>query len=92
MGARPKCPREFDRRFRAGIRAGLFLMIRVLLPACPRRGQAYVPQAGGVNPTRVCGPVGRYLSWSEREEIAALEHARHGVRETAGTEPGSHQP
>jgi IS30 family transposase len=31
----------------------------------------------------VAGPVGRYLSWSEREEIAALEHAGHGVREIA---------
>ena len=26
-----------------------------------------------MNPTRVAGPVGRYLSWSEREEIAALD-------------------
>jgi IS30 family transposase len=38
-------------------------------------------EAGGVNPTRVSGPAGRYLSWSEREEIAALDHAGHGVRE-----------
>jgi IS30 family transposase len=28
----------------------------------------------------VAEPLGRYLSWSEREEIAALDHAGHGVR------------
>ncbi|MFL6298443.1 MAG: IS30 family transposase [Actinomycetes bacterium] len=45
-----------------------------------------------MNPTRVTGPVGRYLSWSEREEIAALAHAGHGVREVArrlGRDPGT---
>jgi transposase, IS30 family len=84
MGARPKCPREFDRRFWAGIREGL--------PAgdagrgagmSASWGERTLRKAGGVNPTRVAGPVGRYLSWSEREEIAALEHAGHGVREIA---------
>ena len=84
MGARPKCPREFDRRFWVGIREGL-------LPADAARaaamsatwGRRTFRKAGGVNPTRVAGPAGRYLSWSEREEIAALEHAGHGVREIA---------
>jgi IS30 family transposase len=45
-----------------------------------------------VNPTRVAGSVGRYLSWSEREEIAALDHAGHGVRDIArrlGRDPGT---
>jgi IS30 family transposase len=49
-------------------------------------------QAGGVNPTRRGSPVVRYLSWSEREEIAALVHAAHGVREIArrlGRSPGT---
>ena len=36
-----------------------------------------------MNPTRVAAPAGRYLSWSEREEIAALTHAGVGVREIA---------
>jgi len=36
-----------------------------------------------VNPTRVSEPAGRYLSWTDREEIAALAHAGHGVREIA---------
>jgi IS30 family transposase len=46
-------------------------------------GRRTFREAGGVNPVRVAGPVGRYLSWSEREEIAALVHAEHGVREIA---------
>jgi IS30 family transposase len=36
--------------------------------------------------------VGRYLSWAEREEIAALNHAGHGVRDIArrlGRNPGT---
>jgi len=40
----------------------------------------------------VAGLVGRYLSWAEREEIAALDHAGHGVREIArqlGRSPGT---
>lgn len=55
-------------------------------------GRGTFREAGGVNPTRVAGPVGRYLSWSEREEIAALVHAGHGVREIArrlGRDPGT---
>ena len=46
-------------------------------------GRRTFQKAGGVNPTRVASPVGRYLSWSEREEIAALNHAGHGVRKIA---------
>ena len=46
-------------------------------------GRDLLREAGGVNPTRVLGPVGRYLSWSEREEIAALVHAGLGVRAIA---------
>jgi IS30 family transposase len=40
-------------------------------------------EAGGVNPFRSRPPAGRYLSWPEREEIAALAHAGHGVRDIA---------
>ncbi len=49
----------------------------------PRWGRLVFREAGGVNPTPVAPPVGRYLSWPEREEIAALVHAGHGVREIA---------
>ncbi len=84
MGARPKCPREFDRRFWSGIREGLLPGdAGVAAGLSASWGRRTFRKAGGVNPTRVAGPVGRYLSWSEREEIAALEHAGHGVREIA---------
>ena len=84
MGARPKCPREFDRRFWAGIREGLVSEDAARAAGMSATwGRRTFRKAGGVNPTRVAGPVGRYLSWSEREEIAALEHAGHGVREIA---------
>jgi len=46
-------------------------------------GRRTFRKAGGVNPTRAAGPAGRYLSWSEPEQIAALDHAGHGVREIA---------
>src|SRR3954449_2782428 len=64
----------------------------LLRPASLTSGRRMFRKAGGVNPTRVTGPVGRYLSWSEREEIAALAHAGHGVREVArrlGRDPGT---
>jgi transposase, IS30 family len=84
MGARPKCPREFDRRFWGWIREGLVPEDAGLAVGMSASwGRRTFGKAGGVNPTRVAGPVGRYLLWSEREEIAALEHAGHGVREIA---------
>ena len=80
----PRRPREFDRVFWAGVRAGLDVEAAAvaagLSVASARRR---FREAGGVNPTRAQGPVGRYLSWSEREEIAAAEHAGLGVREIA---------
>jgi len=90
---RPKQPREFDRRFWAGIRAGLVIDdAAVGAGMSPTWGQRTFRKAGGVNPTRVAGPTGRYLCWAEREEIAALVHAGHGVREIArrlGRDPGT---
>lgn len=85
MGGRPKHPREFDRRFWAGIRAGLPVGTAALAAGASLTwGRTTFREAGGVNPTGVAGPVGRYLSWSEREEIAWLDHAAHGVRDIAG--------
>lgn len=81
---RPRYPRELERRLWVGIRGGLRLEEAAL-----RAGMSYTSakrafrQAGGVNPTGVVGPAGRYLSWSEREEIAALVHAGYGVRAIA---------
>jgi len=84
MRGRPKHPLEFDRRFWAGVRAGLSIEA-----AARGAGMSLTwarltfRNAGGVNPTGAAALVGRYLSWSEREEIAALDHAGHGVREIA---------
>ena len=90
---RPKGPWEVRRRFWVGIREGLDVEEAAAAAGMSRPwGTRLVHETGGVNPTRVAGPVGRYLSWSEREEIAALVHARCGVREIArrlGRDPGS---
>jgi IS30 family transposase len=40
-------------------------------------------EAGGVNPVPVADPVGRYLSFAEREEIMRLDAADLGVRDIA---------
>ncbi|HQZ87013.1 MAG TPA: IS30 family transposase [Actinomycetota bacterium] len=93
MIGRPKFPKQLERSFWARIRAGSGVE-----DACKeagvslRWGRELFRKAGGVNPTRVAGPAGRYLSWPEREEIAALTHAGHGVREIArqlGREPST---
>ncbi len=81
---RPRHPREFERRFWVGVRAGLAVEAAAdAVGMSVTWGRRTLREAGGVNPTRVVGPAGRYLSWSEREEIAALAHAGHGVREVA---------
>jgi transposase, IS30 family len=93
MIGRPKFPKQLERSFWARIRAGSGVE-----DACReagvslRWGREVFRNAGGVNPTRVAGPSGRYLSWSEREEIAAFAHGGHGVREIArrlGREPST---
>lgn len=40
-------------------------------------------QCGGVNPTRVADPVGRYLSHAEREEVLRLNASGEGIRAIA---------
>jgi IS30 family transposase len=81
---RPKHPREFDRRFWDGIRAGLLVEAAAEGAGMSSTwGKRRFREAGGVNPFRAASPVGRYLSWSEREEIAALDHTGFGVREIA---------
>ena len=81
---RPRYPREFERRFWAYVRAGLSVMAAAEAAGVSGAwGRRLFRKAGGVNPTRVAGPAGRYLSWAEREEIAALDHAGEGVRDIA---------
>ena len=90
---RPKYPREFDRRFWSQVRAGLRVEDAAAAAGVSVTwARRTFRKAGGVNPTRVVGPAGRYLCWAEREEIAALDHAGHGVREIArrlGRDPGT---
>lgn len=90
---RPRLPLEFQRRFWKGVRAGLGVEeAGVDAGMSITSARNLFRDAGGVNPTRIAEPVGRYLSWSEREEIAALDHAGHGVREIArrlGRTPGT---
>jgi transposase, IS30 family len=76
--------REVHRRFWAGIRAGARLEDAAAAAGASRSwGWVVFREAGGVNPMRGASPAGRYLSCSEREEIAALAHAGVGVREIA---------
>jgi IS30 family transposase len=90
---RPKQPLEFDRRFWVGVRTGLSVEAAAVgVGMSVTSARRAFRKAGGVNPTRVAEPTGRYLSWSEREELAALDHAGHGVREIArrlGRNPGT---
>ena len=84
MGGRPKHPREFDRRFWGQVRAGLGVTAAAEAAGVSESfGKRAFRKAGGVIPTRVAESVGRYLSWSEREEIAALDHAGHKIGEIA---------
>ncbi len=91
--ARPMRPRELDRPFWEAIRSGLGVKSAARVSGMSSSTAKRVfRKAGGVNPVPVHPPVGRYLSWVEREEIAALTHAGHGVREVArrtGRSPGT---
>ncbi|WP_239553304.1 IS30 family transposase [Nocardioides salarius] len=82
--ARPMRPRELDRPFWEAIRSGLGVKSAARVAGMSATTAKRVfSKAGGVNPVPVNPPVGRYLSWFEREEIAALTHAGHGMREVA---------
>lgn len=55
-------------------------------------GSRWFRHAGGMPPISLAEPTGRYLSFTEREEIALLRAASHGVREVArriGRDPGT---
>src|SRR5918995_6606318 len=64
-------PRERERAFWRGVRDGLSTVV-----ACRRAGvsagtgQRWFRECGGVPPLSLAAPQGRYLSLSEREEIA----------------------
>jgi transposase, IS30 family len=90
---RPPLAFEVRRRFWWGIRAGLRVEeAAVAAGASVTWGKKVLVEAGGVNPVRVTGPVGRYLSLAEREEIMRLDAAGLGVGEIArvvGRHPAS---
>jgi hypothetical protein len=76
MTGRPKRPREFDRRFWAGIRAGLGVEAAALAAGMSESwGRSTLRKAGGVNPTRATGPVGRYLSLTAFQPLLRKRHA-----------------
>jgi IS30 family transposase len=90
---RPGFPFEVRRRFWQAIRAGDRVDEAAAAAGASlawAKGVFY--QAGGVNPVPVADPVGRYLSFAEREEIMRLDAAGQGVREIAravGREPST---
>jgi IS30 family transposase len=76
LGSRPRFPFEWRRRFWQGIRAGLGVEeAGVAAGASTSWGKRVFVEAGGVNPIRLAEPVGRYLSFAEREEIMRLDAA-----------------
>ena len=82
--SRPGMRVEVLRRFWEGIRSGHSVVeAAALAGASPTWARRVFVEAGGVNPMRVGEPVGRYLSFAEREEILALVNAGSGVRRIA---------
>jgi IS30 family transposase len=81
---RPPLRFEVRRGFWQGVRAGLRVEeAAVAVGASVSWGKYVFAEAGGVNPVRVTGPVGRYLSFAEREEIMRLDACGLGVGEIA---------
>jgi IS30 family transposase len=83
--AKPDLPREHERRFWRGIRAGLSVdEAAVLAGASWSWGRRIFVRFGGVNPTATAEPVGdRYLRFEEREEMMRLQASGLGVRAIA---------
>jgi IS30 family transposase len=81
---RPRLPVEIRRRFWQGIRAGERVdAAAVAAGASVAWGKAVFAEGGGVNPFAVAEPVGRYLSFAEREEIMRLDAAGARAAEIA---------
>lgn len=82
---KPDLPREHERRFWQGIRAGLGVDEAAAgAGASWSWGRRIFVRLGGVNPTRTTDPLGRrYLRFEEREEIMRLQAGGLGVRAIA---------
>jgi len=76
--------RHTVRVFWKGIREGWSIQeSAVRAGASHAWGRRLFRQAGGVNLEPVADPVGRYLSWDEREQMLALVNQGQGVRQIA---------
>ena len=82
---KPDLPREHERRFWQGIRAGLSVdEAAISAGGSWSWGRRIFVRLGGVNPTKTIEPFGqRYLLFEEREEIMRLQAAGLGVRAIA---------
>ncbi len=82
---KPDLPREHERRFWQGLRAGLSVNdSAVAAGGSWSWGRRIFVGFGGVNPTSISEPEGRrYLRFEEREEIMRLQAAGLGVRAIA---------
>jgi IS30 family transposase len=83
---KPDLPRQHERRFWQGIRAGLSVdeSAAAAAGASWSWGRRMFNKAGGVNLTKNTEPVGlRYLRFEEREEIMRLQAGGLGVRAIA---------
>lgn len=84
MRGRPPVPIEVQRKFWQQIRSGLIAVEAAEAVGVSRAtGQRLFGRSGGVTPSIVNPSSGYRLSLAEREEIACLRAAKHGVREIA---------
>ena len=90
---RPEPSRAVQRVFWRLIAAGVSTenaaaQVGVSTPVASR----WFRHAGGMSPITLSEPSGRYLSFTEREEIAIMREGKQGVREIAralGRDPGT---
>jgi IS30 family transposase len=83
-GFKPSVPVDRYRAFWQGVRSGLGTREAAVAAGVSHTWARYVViEAGGVNPVPVAEPVGRYLSFAEREELMCLRASGLGVREIA---------
>ena len=82
---KPDLPREHERRFWQGVRAGLSVNDSAIAAGGSWSwGRRIFVRLGGVNPTSTTEPDGhRYLRFEEREEIMRLQASGLGVRAIA---------
>ncbi|WP_166852936.1 helix-turn-helix domain-containing protein, partial [Isoptericola sp. BMS4] len=84
MGDGTKVVRSVEHAFWRGVRDGLSVFDAAQVAGISfATGYRKIRQAGGVLPADLGEPSGRYLSLTEREELAVLRAEGRGVREIA---------